>query len=422
MSSLPNDWRQVRVANIAASDKNAMATGPFGSAISSRHFVADGVPVIRGSNLSELVGQRLSHDNLVFISKEKAEQFRRSAAVHGDLVFTCWGTIGQVGLIDERAAYERYIVSNKQMKLTPDRERADSLFLYYAFSTPAIMQSIQGQAIGSSVPGFNLGQLKAVEIPLPPVEEQRRIAAVLGALDDKIELNRKMNRTLEEMAQALFKSWFMDFDGHNDLVDSELGPIPRGWMASSLGKEFHLTMGLSPPGSSYNEIGEGLPFFQGARDFGPRFPSRRVYTTDARRVARKGDTLISVRAPVGTVNMALEDCCIGRGVAALRHRSGSRSYTFAIAQNLKSRFETYNAEGTVFGSINKKDFLRMAIIEPPPATIAMFDSVVGPVDDRVEANNRESRTLAELRDLLLPKLISGELRVPEAAELIESAP
>ena len=205
-------WTRYTVDDLKSSAPNALATGPFGSAISSRHFTEHGIPVIRGSNLSQDVGTRLNDDGLVFVSERKAREFSRSLVKPGDLVLTCWGTIDQVGLIDDRSLFQEYVISNKQMKLTPDTRKTDSLFLYYLFSSPSVRNEILNQGIGSSVPGFNLGQLRAMTLTLPPLPEQHTIAHILGTLDDKIELNRRMNETLEEMARALFKSWFIDFD------------------------------------------------------------------------------------------------------------------------------------------------------------------------------------------------------------------
>lgn len=207
-----SEWREIAVEELAGPEPNSMATGPFGSNISSKFFVEEGVPVIRGSNLTESVGTRLNESKLVFVTDEKAEKLARSIARRGDLIFTCWGTIGQVGLIDERSQYGEYVISNKQMKLTPDPDKADSLFLYYLFSSPEVSGMIRNQAIGSSVPGFNLGQLKNIRVRVPPLPTQQHIAHILGTLDDKIELNRRMNRTLEAIARAIFKSWFIDFD------------------------------------------------------------------------------------------------------------------------------------------------------------------------------------------------------------------
>jgi type I restriction enzyme S subunit len=178
-------------------------------------------------------------------------------------------------------------------------------------------------------------------------------------------------------------------------------------------------MGQSPPGETYNEAGEGLPFYQGRSDFGSRFPTRRVYCTAPTRLARAGDTLISVRAPVGDINMATEDCAIGRGVAAARHRSGSRSYTYQFMRGLDEVFGRFEAEGTVFGSIGKKDFCGIPCAIPPRVVVSAFEHLCSVLDSRIEHNERESRTLAALRDALLPKLISGELRVKDAERFLE---
>ena len=258
---------------------------------------------------------------------------------------------------------------------------------------------------------------------------------MLRLLDDRITLLRETNSTLEAIAQALFKSWFVDFDpvrakmegcapeGMDDataalfpdaLEETELGPVPKGWRYSTIGESFILTMGQSPPGDTYNEAGDGLPFYQGRTDFGFRFPSQRVFCTAPTRLAEPGDTLVSVRAPVGDVNMALEKCCVGRGVAAVRHPNGCRSFAFYATRGLRSRFDLFDSEGTVFGSINKKDFQALPVIEPSGDVLVAFDEIAAPIDRRIVGNEEQIRTLATLRDTLLPRLISGQLRVPEA--------
>ena len=291
-----------------------------------------------------------------------------------------------------------------------------------------------------------------IEIPRS-LEEQRAIAHILGTLDDKIELNRQMNQTLEAMARALFKSWFVDFDPVNakatlkqtatspqggsdwsverartyldrmdrgivalfpdSFVDSLLGPIPTGWDVKALRECFNLIMGQSPPGSTYNEQGEGLPFFQGRSDFGFRYPANRKFCTAPTRMAQPGDTLVSVRAPVGDINMAWERCCIGRGVAALRHKSGTMSFSYYSTWTLQAVLREYEQTGTVFGAINKSQFEGMQVIEPSPSMVDAFDSCARPLDAKIRSNITESRTLTTLRDALLPKFISGKLRVKQ---------
>ena len=313
-------------------------------------------------------------------------------------------------------------------------------YAYYLTMWPTFRQFAVGQMSGSSgrqrVPTETLA---GFEVAIPPLKEQRAIARILGTLDDKIELNRRMNRTLEEMAQAIFKSWFVDFDPvrakaagekpagltpqlaaffPDSFEESELGEIPKGWKASNVGQHFRLTMGQSPPGTTYNETGKGTPFYQGRTDFGFRYPTRRVYSTVPTRFAEPGDTLVSVRAPVGDVNMANERCSVGRGVAAIRHSGNSRSFTYYSMRGLAGHFLKFEAEGTVFGCLNKTDFEHLPFCAPPPEVLAAFDRVVTPLDDRIETSEEQSLSLAAIRDTLLPKLISGELRVPDAERIV----
>lgn len=185
-----SEWREVTLEELASRDANAMATGPFGSAIGAKNFVNQGVPVIRGSNLSLDVGTRLKEEGLAFLNPNKAAEFKRSFARRGDLVFTCWGTIGQVGLIDEHSSYSEYIVSNKQMKLTPDPRLADGEFLYYLLSGYAMTSAVQGQAIGSAVPGFNLGQLRKLRVPFTCWSGWRRPSTKNGLCTSVIPVSR----------------------------------------------------------------------------------------------------------------------------------------------------------------------------------------------------------------------------------------
>ena len=449
------EWRNVSIEDIASK----IAMGPFGSDIKTDNFVHAGVPVIRGGNLTS---GRFHGAGFVFLTEEKADELANANAFPGDLVFTHRGTLGQIGLVPA-APFKRYVVSQSQMKLRCDPKSADPTFIYYFFRSPAGQHALLMNTSQTGVPAISrpTTSLKSIRLPLPPLPEQRAIAHILGTLDDKIELNRRMNETLEAIARALFKSWFVDFDpvrakakgpaGQDDQVsamrqggrvfwptdpglpkpladlftdffeDSELGEIPNGWKVGSVDDEFDLTMGQSPPGETYNEAGVGLPFYQGCTDFGFRFPTRRIYCTAPTRLGKAGDTLVSVRAPVGDINMATEHCAIGRGVAAVRHKTGSRSYSYQFMKSIKEVFARFEAEGTVFGSIGKKDFHAIACVNPPRELVLAYEARVSPLDDRVEVNERESRTLAALRDTLLPKLISGELRVDDAERFVREA-
>jgi type I restriction enzyme S subunit len=315
-----------------------------------------------------------------------------------------------------------------------DKSKAYPKFIFYQLT----MTNFVELNVGSAVPSLTVPVLNELPLLLPPLAEQKAIAAVLGALDDKIELNRRMNATLEAMARALFQSWFVDFDPvrakrdgqmpvgmdaataalfPDAFVDSPLGMIPQGWRVGTIIENFNLIMGQSPPGNTYNEDGNGIPFYQGRTDFGFRFPTRRIYCSAPTRYAKTGDTLVSVRAPVGDINMANEECCIGRGVAAVRHKSGATSFTYQAMANLYPEFARFEAEGTVFGSINKASFEKLLFVMPPDEIVVAYERLTSSFDEQIRILENQSRTLATLRDTLLPKLLSGELRVSDVASI-----
>jgi len=427
-------WSNVRLEAIAATDRKGFAMGPFGSNIKSENYRPTGIPVLRGVNLGD---GAFSGGDLVFLSEEKAAELHNSQAFPGDLVFVAQGTVGSVGIVPDVPRFQKSVLSQNLMKFSGDRAKVDSRFLYYFFISAAGQQTIRSRVNSTGVPCISrpLSSLKEFEVPLPPLAEQKAIAAVLGAFDDKIELNRRMNATLEAMARALFQSWFVDFDpvrakldGRQStgldpataalfpatFQDSPLGQIPKGWKAGTVNDAFNFTMGQSPPGDTYNKEESGMPFYQGCTDFGFRFPTRRIFCTAPTRYAKPGDTLVSVRAPVGDINMATEECCIGRGVAAVRHKSGATSFTYHAMANLEPDFAKFEAEGTVFGSINKQNFENLPFVIPPPEIVTAYELQTAPVDGQIYTLDQQCRTLANLRDTLLPKLLSGEVHLSDA--------
>ncbi len=319
----------------------------------------------------------------------------------------------------------------------------DKMFALYLLQTKRGYLISQGN--GSVFTNLKTEILKNLQVELPDVDEQRRIAHILSTLDDKIENNRKTAKTLEAMSQAIFKSWFVDFDPvrakasgestesickrlkmtpevlalfPDGFEDSELGKIPRGWKVGTIYDYYDVIMGQSPPGETYNENGYGLPFYQGSSDFEFRYPRLRVFCTSPTRFANKGDTLFSVRAPVGETNMALAKCAIGRGVAAIRHKSLSIPFTYFSINALSDTFGIFNSEGTVFGAIGKSDFRKVNSIEPVPEIIKAFDGITSQNEHLLLSLHLSFRALSKIRDTLLPKLMSGEIRVPEAEHVL----
>lgn len=197
------------------------------------------------------------------------------------------------------------------------------------------------------------------------------------------------------------------------MVESELGEIPKGWGVGTLKDEFGLNMGQSPKGDTYNETGDGMIFFQGRSDFGFRYPSIRMFTNDPKKVAKKFETLISVRAPVGDINMAEHDCCIGRGLGSISHPIELFSYTYYKVLSIQEELKSYDNEGTVFGSINKETLGNIKTIIPPLSISNGFDDLVKEKDSLIYNFTNQNQLLTNLRDTLLPKLISGELEINE---------
>ena len=357
-------------------------------------------------------------------------EYSRKVSETGDLLFCVRGSAGKMNWADQKYAIGRGLAAIRH------RDNSKLQPLIRAVVERALPRLL-AVATGSTFPNVSKADILSIPVPDMDAENEREISSLISMLDDKIELNRQMNETLEAQARALFRDWFVDFgpvkakmagdDPYLALDLWSLFPnrldedgVPEGWGWITIGAGFDLTMGQSPPGDTYNDDGEGLPFFQGRTDFGFRYPENRKYCDAPKRVAEAEDTLVSVRAPVGDINLAWEKSCVGRGVASLRHKSGSSSFTYYSAAALRSELEIYQHTGTVFGAINKKQFEALRTIDPNETVLKAFDQLVGPIDQKVRANELESRTLAQTRDLLLPKLLSGEIRV-NTAEFIDEA-
>lgn len=272
-------------------------------------------------------------------------------------------------------------------------------FVYWLMRTREYQNYIVGSASGTSIMHTSPSRIEDYRCLIPSSQsEQESIASVLTSIDNKIDLLHRENETLEVMAETIFRQWFIE-DAKDD------------WTEGKLREEFDFIMGQSPIGESFNQDGIGVPMYQGNSDFGFRFPTKRVFTTQPTRFAEINDTLISVRAPVGVQNMATEKCCIGRGVAAFRYKNNSSfySYTYYKLKSLLDDIKQYNDNGTVFGSISKSDIESIDIVIPDKSIIMDFQKQVKPIDDKILNNNNVIQTLIQTRDNLLPKLMNREI-------------
>lgn len=309
------------------------------------------------------------------------------------VLFSSRAPIGYVAI----AANE--VCTNQGFKSVIPNENTDPLFLFYLLKYNK--DKIEGMGSGTTFKEVSGNTMKNIVVNVPTDKKvQEKIAAILGSIDDKIEENEQINNNLEQQAQAIYQQMFID-NARSDWTEGTLSDIAD------------ITMGQSPSGSSYNEDGTGTIFFQGRAEFGFRFPSVRLYTTEPKRMARSNDTLMSVRAPVGDLNVAHTDCCIGRGLAAIHSKSNHQSFVLYTMFLLKKQLDVFNGEGTVFGSINRNSLNDMPILIPSGDILDEFERIVAPMDLTIRNNYDENCRLQDIRDTLLPCLMSGELDISD---------
>ena len=335
----------------------------------------------------------------------------------GDLIISARGTVGAIAQLTKPMAFNQscFGLRGKKNKLETD-------YLYYWLKN--YVDILLNKSQGSVFNTINLSTFDDIKIDLPNIENQRSISNFLTLLDNKIQINNQINQELEVMAKTLYDYWFVQFDfpdqngkpykssGGKMVYHPELKrEIPEGWGVEKLENVANITMGQSPKGSSYNEAGEGIMFFQGSTDFGWRFPVARQYTTEPSRIAEEDDILLSVRAPVGTLNIADTRCCIGRGLAAINSKVGANSYIFKVMQDFKKLFDMINSVGTTFGSITKDDLYSLQLVYPPTELLMEFDQLVKSFDREIKNRSRQNQELTQLRDWLLPMLMNGQVKV-----------
>lgn len=335
----------------------------------------------------------------------------------GDLIISARGTVGAIAQLTKPMAFNQscFGLRGKKNKLETD-------YLYYWLKN--YVDILLNKSQGSVFNTINLSTFDDIKIDLPNIENQRSISNFLTLLDNKIQINNQINQELEAMAKTLYDYWFVQFDFPDQngkpykssdgkmVYHPELKrEIPDGWGVEKLGDIANITMGQSPKGTSYNEVGEGMLFFQGSTDFGWRFPVARQYTTEPSRIAEEDDILLSVRAPVGTLNIADTRCCIGRGLAAINSKVGANSYIFNVMQDFKKLFAMMNSVGTTFGSITKDDLYSLQLVYPPTELLMKFDQSVKSIDREVKNRSCQNQELTQLRDWLLPMLMNGQVKV-----------
>ena len=349
----------------------------------------------------------LTFDNALFVPQEYYNQLPKNRkAVYGDTLYTVVGSYGIPAFVNHNIPF----CFERNIALLHPNNRVIPKYLYYAVKNPIFYGNANNIANGSAQKLIPLSKLAGMEVSVPPIERQETIVNILSAYDELIENNQKQIKLLEEVAQRLYKEWFIDlrFPGHETtpIVDG----VPEGWKEQSLYQIADVVMGQSPKSEYYNQVGEGLPFHQGVGSYGNRFVSDETYSTSFTRIAEAGSILFSVRAPVGRLNLTKNKVVIGRGLAAINHRRGAQSYLFYL---LKEKFfrDDIIGNGSIFASISKEELLNQTFLIPIDSLVGQFNGIAGGIDKKIDILSEQIRLLTEARNRLLPKLMSGEIEV-----------
>lgn len=396
-----------------------VATVRSGYAFKSADWIERGVPVIKIANVKD---GWVTLEGCSFVSEDVAGSARALELRRGDLLISMTGHIGQVAKVRDEG---RMLLNQRVGRFTiKDPGRLDAEFLFHWLRVPEVRAMFEAHAYGAAQPNISPSLIEQQTIDLPALPTQRRIASILGTYDDLIEVNRRRIAVLEAMGRRLFDDFLTARVGqlpHPGGVQAELNPPPRGWRKTSLCEVVDLIMGQSPPSGELNTEGRGLPFHQGVTDFGPLFPGRRVFCDSlaGKRTAEAGDILFSVRAPVGRINVATERVVLGRGVAAIKVRPSMRAFLLA---HLRATFHTPDliGNGAIYKAVNRADIERVPIVQPSADDLARLEPRLATVRDCLLNLYRANAALAMSRDLLLPRLISGDLAVATAERELEA--
>ncbi len=283
-------------------------------------------------------------------------------------------------------------------------------FIRYVLAAPDFSAHIHRITTGANIPHISGKDIAAYEFELPDLDDQARIVECLSAYDDLIATNQRRIALLEDAARRLYREWFLHlrFPGHETVPVKD--GVPEGWTKLPLGDVAEITMGQSPESKHYNTDGDGLPFHQGVSDFGHRFVTHETHTKQATRIAEVGDILCSVRAPVGRLNVTRDKIAIGRGLSAMRSRAGHQSLLFYQLDALFVE-EDMIGGGAIFASVGKKELFGQLVLQPSTNIAGRFNRLAADLDAQIENLDSQNQELAKARDLLLPKLMSGQFDV-----------
>ncbi len=411
------EWKEYKISDVI----DEISMGPFGSNIKVDNFIDFGVPVLNGSNLQ---GFKLNEDSFNFVSQEKADSLGKANAHRGDVVITHRGTLGQIVYIPEDSKFEQYVISQSQFRLKLKKEFIRPDFLVYFFHTRLGQHRIMMNASQVGVPALArpTSTFKEVCVPVPQMEVQKKVMGILHSLDDKIEVNRRINDNLEQQAQALFKSWFVDFEPfkHGEFVESELGMIPKGWRVGTLSELGEIVGGSTPSKAKAHYYTKNGIAWLTPKDLsvsnckftakGENDITQEGYDSCSAKIMPKGSVLFSSRAPIGYITIAKNDICTNQGFKSVVPKLAGTAFIYYFLKFSTSEIEN-KATGSTFKEASGSLMKSLPAIVPTTIVLHNFEELMKPIFKKQEILEDESRRLSSLRDTLLPRLMSGELKI-----------
>ena len=414
------EWKHYKMDELI----EEISMGPFGSDVKKEFYVDSGVPILNGSNLQ---GFKLQEDSFGYLTKEKADSLKKCNAHRGDIIVTHRGTLGQIVYVPANSKYDRYVISQSQFRFRCKADLVDVQYLVYYFHTREGQFKILANASQVGVPALAraTSTFRLIDIKLPPLDDQRRIASILSSLDRKIELNNKINADLEEMAQAIFKNWFVDFEPFKDgkFVDSELGMIPDGWKVGRAADYYQINIGKTPPRKEHkwfstNPVDKIWVSIANMRNSGIFISDSSEYLTqeavDSHNIIMvpRNTILLSFKLTVGRVAIADKELTTNEAIARFI-LSDDKYMEYLYLYLKKFDYNSLGSTSSIATAVNSKTIKGMQMLQPSDKVIDAFHIQVNPIFEKIRSLTKENSRLSLLRDTLLPRLMSGELEIPE---------
>lgn len=400
-----------------------ISMGPFGSNIKVECFVDKGIPVLNGSNVD---GFKLCENEFRYVTKEKADSLGKANAFRGDIIITHRGTLGQIVYIPQNSHYDRFIISQSQFRVRCNTKKALPEYVVYYFHTREGQYQLLSNKSQVGVPalGRPTSTFQSLFIPLPTIDQQKEIIATLSCIDEKIELNAKINANLEAQAQSIFKSWFVDFEPFRDdeFVDSELGPIPKGWRVGTVA-DFALDMKNGGTPSRNNEEywnSRDIPWIKTGEILNHPIVECEEY------ISKSGLNNSSARLlPINSVLIALYGATAAK-LALLRFEAATNQACCAmICESDNSAIYLYHSllhrqsyiKGLAIGSaqqnLGKETIATLPLLIPPEHIIKQLS--YNSIYNAIENTSKQILALSSIRDAILPKLTNGDIEITMGA-------